>query len=230
MQYNIQSLLYRNDELNAHSLFKEVKYLIHVMPTWPEKKECWVIAHPSKKIIAFNSHGFSDEALTYVQGLIDNNKPIYLVFADESEDDSVITILYKNTPAVSVERYVLSVIIKSLSSNNMCNDFVRIIDSMAKYEGWNFKYIRVETEQYSFNAREVFEDRLPVGWMLYLPVVIMNDSVPSAYCLHTVDNGNGTIIVSKENFNGEELKDVLRANDVEMELASNGLLPLMKEL
>lgn len=230
MQYNIQSLLYRKDDLSACFLFKEVRYLISIMPGWAEKKECWVIAHPSKKVMAFNSHGVSDEALDYVQDLIDNNKLIYLVFADESEDDSVITILYKNTPAVSAERYVLSVIIKSLTYNNSCNDFVSIVDNMTKYEGWGFKYIRVETEQYSFNAREVFEDRLPVGWMLYLPVGIMSESVPSAYCLHAVGNGNGTIVVSKENFNGEELIDISHANNVEMELASNGLLPLTKEL
>lgn len=230
MQYNIQSVLYRNDELSARYLFKEVMYLIDIMPRWAERKECWVIAHPSKKVMAFNSHGFSDEALSHIQGLIDNNKPIYLVFADESEDDSVITILYKNTPAVSAERYVLSVIIKSLSSHNMCNDFVSIVDNMVKYDGWDFKYIMVETEQYSFNAREVFEDRLPVGWMLYLPVGIMNKSVPSAYLLHPVRDGNGTIVVSKENFNGEDLIDVSHANNVEMELASNGLLPLIKGL
>lgn len=230
MQYNIQSLLYRKDDLNACSLLKEVRYLIDIMPGWEEKKECWVIAHPSKKVMAFNSHGVSDEALDYVQKLIDNNKLIYLVFADESGDDSVITILYKNTPAVSAERYVLSVIIKSLSRNNLCNDFVSIVDNLTKYEGWDFKYIRVETEQYGFNACEAFDDRLPVGWMLYLPVGIMNESVPSAYCLHDVGNGCGTIIISKENFNGEASIDVSHANNVEMELASNGLLPLTKEL
>ena len=135
MQYNIQSLLYRKDELNAFNLLAEIRYLINIFPAWMEKKECWIVAHPSEKMVAFDADGCTNEVLIYVQCLIDNNKPIYLVFADEREDGNDITILYKNTPAISDDRYILSVTMKSLSSNKMYNDFIRVLEEMVKYNG-----------------------------------------------------------------------------------------------
>ncbi|EDI9917999.1 hypothetical protein GEV90_22135 [Salmonella enterica] len=59
------------------------------------RKNNWLIAHPSRKIIALNGHDFSEEALAYVDYLIANQKTISMVLADENEDDSIITILYK---------------------------------------------------------------------------------------------------------------------------------------
>ena len=112
--------------------------------------------------------------------------------------------------------------------NNDVDSFIYIFDKMIKYNGWAFKYILLDTEQYRFNQREVFDDRLPVGWMLYLPVKITHEDAPSAYKLFDVDNDIGTIVVSKDEFNGKDQTDIACANNVEMELAANGLLPLIK--
>lgn len=228
MHYKIQSLLYRKNNLTSYQLFKELKYLIDVLPTWQEKKHNWLIAHPSRRIIAINEMGIVEDALSYVDYLINNNKPINIVLADENEDDSIITICYKNTPTVSNERYLLSVTIKYLSNYNDVDSFIYVFDKMIKYDGWAFKYILLDTEQYRFNQREVFDDRLPVGWMLYLPLKITREDTPSAYKLFDVDNGIGTIVVSKDEFNGKNKTDIACANNVEMELAANGLLPLIK--
>lgn len=230
MHYKIHSLLYRKDILTAIQLFKELRYLIDALPSWVEKKTNWLIAHPSKKIIALNELGFSDDALAYVDYLIVNKKPISIVLADENEDDSIITILYKNTPSISIERYLLTVTIKSLSGYNGVDDFAHIFKVMINYNGWFFKYILLDTEQYRFNQREVFDDRLPVGWMLYLPVKIKHEYVPSAYKVFDIENNAGTIVVSKSEFNGKEPFDITCANNVEIELAANGLLPLIKGL
>lgn len=230
MHYKIHSLLYRKDILTAVQLFKELRYLIDALPSWVEKKKNWLIAHPSKKIIALNELGISEEALAYVDYLIVNKKPISIVLADENEDDSIITILYKNTPSISNERYLLTVTIKSLSSYNDVDNFVYIFKAMVNYNGWCFKYILLDTEQYRFNQREVFDDRLPVGWMLYLPVRIKHEHVPSAYKVFDIENNTGTIVVSKSVFNGKEPFDITCANNVEIELAANGLLPLIKGL
>lgn len=230
MYYKIHSLLYRKDNLTAIQLFKELRYLIDALPSWVEKKKNWLIAHPSKKIIALNELGFSEDALAYVDYLIINKKPISIVLADENEDDSIITILYKNTPSISIERYLLTVTIKSLSCYNGVDDFVHIFKVMINYNGWCFKYILLDTEQYRFNQREVFGDRLPVGWMLYLPVKIKHEYVPSAYKVFDIENNAGTIVVSKSEFNGKEPFDITCANNVEIELAANGVLPLIKGL
>ncbi|MCB5309801.1 Imm52 family immunity protein [Yersinia massiliensis] len=228
MYYKIQSLLYRTDKLTPYNLLNELKNIIDVMPTWQEKGNDWLIAHPSKRMIAINKLGVTEEALFYVDCLINNNKSINIVLADENEDDSIITICYKNTPAVSSERYLLSITIKQLSNNNDVDSFIYVLDEMIKYDGWFFKYILLDTEQYRFNQREVFDDRLPVGWMLYLPVKITYADAPSAYKLFDVTNDVGTIIVSKDTFNGNDKDDIACANNVEIELASNGLLPLVK--
>lgn len=228
MHYKIQSLLYRKNNLTSYQLFKELKYLIDVLPAWQEKKHNWLIAHPSRRIIAINEMGIIEDALSYVDYLINNNKPINIVLADENEDDSIITICYKNTPTVSNERYLLSVTMKYLSNYNDVDSFIYVFDKMIKYDGWAFKYILLDTEQYRFNQREVFDDRLPVGWMLYLPLKITREDTPSAYKLFDVDNDIGTIVVSKDEFNGKNKTDIACANNVEMELAANGLLPLIK--
>ena len=230
MHYKIHSLLYRKDILTAVQLFKELRYLIDALPCWVEKKKNWLIAHPSRKIIALSELGFSEDALAYVDYLIVNKKPISIVLADENEDDSIITILYKNTPSISIERYLLTVTIKSLSGYNGVDDFVYIFKAMINYNGWCFKFILLDTEQYRFNQREVFDDRLPVGWMLYLPVKIKHEHVPSAYKVFDIENNAGTIVVSKSVFNGKEPFDITCANNVEIELAANGLLPLIKGL
>lgn len=144
MHYKIHSLLYRKDILTAVQLFKELMCLIDVLPSWVEKKKILLIAHPSKKIIALNELGISEDALAYVDYLIVNKKPISIVLADEN--DSIITILYKNTPSISIERYLLTATIKSLSGYNDVDNFVYIFKAMVNYNGWCFKYILLDTE------------------------------------------------------------------------------------
>lgn len=227
MQYNINSLLYRKDELKAYSLLSEIKYFIDVLPLWKEKADHWVIAHPVKSLRVLDKGNITKNAIDYVQSLIDNDKPIYIVLADEFEDDSILTILYRNTPVISQARYILSLTIISLKYENSCSTFIQVLNDMLKYPAWEFRYIRVETEQYSFNQRAVFDDRLPLGWMLYLPELIKSEDTPSAYKIIYAENVSGSIIISKENFNGEDYNDIAISNNIEIELASNGFLPLL---
>jgi len=83
MHYKIHSLRYRKDILTAVQLFKELGCLIDALPSWVEKKKIWLIAHPSKEIIALKELGISEDALAYVDYLIENKKPISIVLADE---------------------------------------------------------------------------------------------------------------------------------------------------
>ena len=55
MYYKIQSLLYKIEKLTLYDLLSELKHIIDVMPAWQEKGSDWLIAHPSKRMIAINA-------------------------------------------------------------------------------------------------------------------------------------------------------------------------------
>ncbi|WP_258962519.1 immunity 52 family protein, partial [Klebsiella pneumoniae] len=82
--------------------------------------------------------------------------------------------------------------------------------------------------------RNVFPDRLAVGWMLYIPHIVLTELIPEAARVVPVmdgDNQKGTIIVSTEEiFDGNNKEHIGKANDIEIKLLDLGLLPLMTEL
>ncbi|KAB8310365.1 Imm52 family immunity protein [Rahnella contaminans] len=66
--------------------------------------------------------------------------------------------------------------------------------------------------------------------MLYLPELIASETVPSAYKIIQQKDKLGTIVISKETFDGNKADNVHCANNVEIELSANGHLPLEKGL
>lgn len=230
MFYKLQGLFYRKNSETALNLLNEMCSFINLLPDWVEKPDNWLIANPSKKIIAIENGLVTQEAIDYVNGLIDSDGGVNIVLADENEDDSVLTISYRNAYVISNQRYSLSFTMKYLIKENDSNVFMKIVDGMISLNLWDIKYIVVDTEQYKRKQRSVFPDRLPVGWVLFLPIKIEYEDVPSASVAKKIENGSGTIIVSKNIFNGKDAYDISCANNVEMELASKGLLPLIKGL
>lgn len=230
MFYKIQALVYRKDELTAISLLGEMLFFIESLPAWPEKPGKWLIANSASKLVAIENNRITVEAIDLVDSYIDKKEDISIVLAGEDEDDSILTIWYKNTPSVSHQRYTLSFTIKSLVCNNSSESFLEIIKRIVSFRNWEFKYITLDTEQYKRKQRSVFSDRLSVGWMLYLPAKIEHEIIPSASSVVYLLNGPGTIVISKNTFNGKDPSDIDCANNVEIELAANGLLPLIKEL
>lgn len=79
-----------------------------------------------------------------------------------------------------------------------------------------------------------FPDRIYVGWMLYLPHVVLPELIPEAAKIVPVFDGEkqkGTIIVStEEEFDGSNKEHINKANNIEIKLLDLGLLPLMVEL
>ena len=97
-------------------------------------------------------------------------------------------------------------------------------------ELWNPSRIQCVPPKY----RCVFPQRLRVGWMLYLPRVITAHQAPEAMRLIPVlgekKKQRGTIIVSvDEVFDVANPDHVKRANELEVRLADQGLLPLTTE-
>ena len=90
---------------------------------------------------------------------------------------------------------------------------------------WAYRYIFLETEQYRMEQHSVFENRLPVGWMLFLPKLIERNEVPSALEIFYLPEELGSIIITKEEVNGKDAGDIICENNVEIELVANGHFP-----
>ncbi|WP_322043424.1 Imm52 family immunity protein [Paraburkholderia sp. J67] len=94
----------------------------------------------------------------------------------------------------------------------------------------------VQVGPYAYSTSEkVFRDRPGVGWMLYLPHVLTPARVPEARALIPVMRDGaqpGTIIVSvtDEMFDVNNRAHVKVANDIEIRLADQDLLPRFVDL
>ncbi|MCK7463530.1 immunity 52 family protein [Enterobacter roggenkampii] len=95
-------------------------------------------------------------------------------------------------------------------------------------------YASINTNGYWNNSNNVFPDRIPVGWMIYIPAIILAELIPQAARVVPVMDGEkkkGTIAVSTEEiFDGNNKEYIGKSNDLEIKLLDLGLLPLMTEL
>ncbi|MEI9883878.1 Imm52 family immunity protein [Atlantibacter hermannii] len=110
-----------------------------------------------------------------------------------------------------------------------------MIDSLQLLTKENGKsWIKVDSKGYWLHNRNVFPDRIYVGWMLYIPHVLLPELIrEAARVIPVIEFGKqkGTIIVSTEEiFDGSNKEHVGKANDIEIKLLDLGLLPLMTEL
>ncbi|WP_426724109.1 hypothetical protein [Enterobacter cloacae complex sp. 339J8] len=95
-------------------------------------------------------------------------------------------------------------------------------------------YAPINTNGYWNNERNVFPDRICVGWMIYIPAIILPRLIPEAAKIVPIfdsEKQKGTIVVSTEEiFDGNNKDHIGKANDIEIRLLDLGLLPLMTEL
>lgn len=95
-------------------------------------------------------------------------------------------------------------------------------------------YAFINTNGYWLNDRNVFPDRACVGWMLYIPSILLPELIPEAARVVPVmceGKQKGTIVVSTEDvFDGNNKEHIGKANDIEIRLVELGFLPLMTEL
>lgn len=83
---------------------------------------------------------------------------------------------------------------------------------------------------FAYRDHTVFEDRPPVSWMVYLPFVIDTHHAPEASALIPIldqeKTQKGTIVVSViESFDVDNPEHIKRANQLEVRLADQDLLP-----
>ncbi|WP_336432176.1 hypothetical protein [Providencia alcalifaciens] len=56
------------------------------------------------------------------------------------------------------------------------------------FSAYKIVYMRIDTNGYRYNKKNVFPDRLPVSWMLYLNKKITRQQVPMAAQLIDIEN------------------------------------------
>ncbi|WPA91897.1 Imm52 family immunity protein [Providencia zhijiangensis] len=174
-----------------------------------------------------------EEALEYKA--FENGKPTSF-FTDEYEisniegiwagDDNALVMVSNGSGSV----YRLNFDLRRVVSFSFDMLLDLISESAIKF---NLIDIRVNTNGYSYHQRNVFPDKLPVGWMLYLNKKITQQQVPMAAQLIHIDNdkNHGTLIISTDHvFDGENKEDIKKANEIEIQLAGLGLLPLIREI
>ncbi|WP_140182458.1 Imm52 family immunity protein [Providencia stuartii] len=126
--------------------------------------------------------------------------------------------------------YNLEFKLRDISISNKAS----IIDALGYYfDAYKIVCMRIDTNGYRYNDKNVFPDRFPVGWMLYLNKIITQEQVPMAAQLITIENekNKGTLIISKEGvFDGSNKDDIKKSNEIEIQLTALGLLPLIREI
>lgn len=98
-----------------------------------------------------------------------------------------------------------------------------------------WKPMLVKVTPWGYDEHQIFQDRPPVGWMIYLPFELTSKQVPeAAKIIPVIDRQNkstqGTLIVSTTDvFNVENPAHIKNANAIETRLVDQDLLPTFAE-
>jgi hypothetical protein len=93
----------------------------------------------------------------------------------------------------------------------------------------------VKVTPWGYPERQVFKDRPPVGWMIYLPFELTSNQIPEAAKLVAIGDtrkkGNaGTLVISTTDvFDVDNQEHVNNANAIETRLVDQDLLPTFRE-
>ncbi|MEI9697104.1 Imm52 family immunity protein [Moellerella wisconsensis] len=164
----------------------------------------------------------------------ENSKPSFIL--KNKENIEIIESIWAEGNSLTIQhaaisnQYILRFNIRevnSLSISNTLKSLHRILSI------FNVICFKLDTNNYAYNQKQVFPDRLPVGWMLYLNKKITQQQVPMAAELIDIENkkNSGTLIISTDHvFDGSNKDDIKKANEIEIQLTALGLLPLYSEI
>ena len=199
------------------------------------KNKKWFFTGYSKKdamkSVAFDKSGPTVNALNIVNKHYNKHKPLI----NESIWDGG-----KEGDSCSISHYIMFIQNPNkgmlvIGMDERINDIEKMI-SMVNYLACSRMqaYITVDSKGYHLHKRNVFPDRIYVGWMIYIPAIILPELIPEAARIEPVmvaEKQKGTIVISTEDvFDGNNKEHIGKANDIEIRLLDLGLLPLMTEL
>lgn len=230
---NIHSLNESNIEIS--DCFNELYRSAQVVKKLTQREHTWYLTSYSKKDslkhAVFNGNKPSQNAIDIFERHYKKNNPLINESIWNGQDDGI---------ACSISHFMKfidnpkksNIIIDIDQQVSHASDMIDSLLLLAK--GESRSWIKVDSKGYWRKDRNVFPDRIYVGWMLYIPHVVLPELVPTAAKVVPVienDKQKGTIVVStQEMFDGNNKEHIGKANDIEITLLDLGLLPLMTEL
>lgn len=225
------------DDIHFDDIVEHFNFFLNeigsLLPTQPVWYETGYSRKQALEHLAFDKSGITEKTCQKWFKRYKKDTPLFVESIwDGGDDDSSNGISYRkmffderNRVAVNAELNI------PLSKVNVLAVFSLISNVAIKFR---CSHISLETKGYTFHERNVFPDRLSVGWMLFLPHIIMPGLIPEAAKIVPVignDKQVGTIVVSTEDiFDGNNKEHIAKSNDIEIKLLDLSLLPLLTEL
>lgn len=227
----------KSDDIQFSEIIEHFNFIICQIDGFTQTKKTWYETGYSRKQAlsqtAFQAGNITDNTLLKWERRYKKNKPLFVDSVwDANDDDHSYGISYRKMFYDERNRVSVELSLVPQNSENVSDKFIVLMSQLSSY--FNCSYLSVDTKGYSVLRKNVFPDRLAVGWMLYTPHVVMPDLITEAARIVPVVDGTkqkGTIIISTEEiFDGNNKEHIGKANDIEIRLLDLGLLPLMTEL
>ncbi|NRN30642.1 Imm52 family immunity protein [Photorhabdus heterorhabditis] len=227
----------QQETITANTALIDLFHITRQIDVFFNLKKTWYLTGYSRKEalkhIVFDELGPTAVAIKDFEKDYKKDFPALITGIWDGEKDGLDNgIMYKKMRTATPNWVWLEI---NLSVDNYQLDVIRLID-LVKYlaTSRDFPYIQVETNGYTLKGKQVFPDRLSVGWMLYQPRIIDKSYLPMAeevFPVYQHDQQIGTLIITKKGiFDGRNQDDIDKSNDVEIQLVNLGLLPLITEV
>lgn len=160
---------------------------------------------------------------------LNKNSPFLIASFWDGKSDNVLT---SNYLCESFDNFRLTFSLKIKNVIGLAERLKNALLSILSNKD-NVAIIFVQTNHYQMEEKNVFPERIPVGWMLYLNKEVTKEQVPMAAQLINIENEKNTgalIISTNEVFDGTNENHVRNANEIEIQLAAHGLLPTYQNI
>ncbi|WP_350893557.1 Imm52 family immunity protein [Providencia stuartii] len=161
---------------------------------------------------------------------LNKNSPFLITSFWDGRNDNIMT---SNYLCSSFDNFRLTFSLKVKKNvNGLAEKLKNVLLSIVSNKD-NIAVIFVQTNYYQMEEKNVFPERIPVGWMLYLNKQITNEQAGVKAELISVSNekNKGTLIIStNEVFDGTNENHIRNANEIEIQLAAHGLLPTYQNI
>ncbi|MQL49560.1 hypothetical protein GEA64_17090 [Photorhabdus khanii] len=227
----------QHETITVNTVLMDLFHITQQIDIFLNQKKTWFLQGYSRKEalkhIMFDEHGPTEVA---IKGFEKNHKKNFPCLNEgiwDGEEDRIASGISYSKMLMDRPNWVwLTLRLKIDSGQFNISRLINLVKYLTVTR--DCPYIQIETNGYTLWDKNVFPDRLGVGWMLYQPRVIDKSSLPMAEEVLPVyqhDQQIGTLIITKKGiFDGRNQDDIDKSNDVEIQLVDLGLLPLMTEI
>ncbi|MGS0630333.1 hypothetical protein, partial [Photorhabdus asymbiotica] len=204
----------QQETITPHTALMDLFHTTRQIDIFFGKKKSWYLTGYSRKQalqhIVFDEQGPTEVAIKDFEKDYKKNFPILITgIWDGEKDELSSSISYKKMRRISPNWVWLEMNLRIDSSQFEISRLIDLIKYLASSR--TSPYIQVENNGYTVKGRQVFPDRLSVGWMLYQPRIIDQSYLPMAEDVLPVyqnDQQIGTLIITKKGiFDGENQDD-----------------------